>query len=66
MFWKQLSFIAQEEALKELYGFAIQAYIEAWFTALEAIEAPSRDLVLLNPFFNFPTNQFLIPHSKNF
>ena len=48
MFRKQFSLIAQEEkALTELCVFATQVYIQAWFTALEAIKALRRDLVLL-------------------
>ena len=38
MLRKQFSLIAQEEkALTELCVFAIQVYIEAWFTAPEAM-----------------------------
>jgi len=48
IFQNQFSLIAQEEeALKQLYNFAIEVYVEAWFTAPDAIEAPRRDLALV-------------------
>ena len=48
MFWKQFSFIVQEEEpFNELYVFVIQVDIEAWFTAPKVIEALHQDLVLL-------------------
>ena len=61
MFGKQFSLIAQEEeALKELRVFAILVYIDAWFTASEAIEAPRWDLALLK--IPFSTKQLSLPH----
>ena len=67
---KQFNLIAQEEAaLKELYVFATQVYIETWFTAPKAIQAPCRDLNLLKSLlqlFNkavfFATSQKMIKH----
>jgi len=48
IFRKQFSFIAQEEeALKQLCIFAIEVYVEAWFTAPDAIEVLHQDLALV-------------------
>jgi len=48
MFRKQFGFITQEEeALKQLWIFAIEVYVETWLTAPDAIEKLHRDLALV-------------------
>jgi hypothetical protein len=55
MFRKQFRLTAKEEkALKELCIFGILVYIEAWFTAPNALEAPRRDLTLIKSLLQLP------------
>lgn len=55
MFRKQFKLTAEEEkGLKELCIFGILVYIEAWFTAPVAQEAPRRDLLLTKSLLQLP------------
>jgi len=58
IFRKQFSLIAQEEeALKQLCIFAIEVFVEAWFTASDATEAFPRDLALVKSLLQFSNEE---------
>ena len=68
MFGKQLSLTSHHSRGRNykrtvFFCFFLQ-YVQVYIEAPHEIEARCRNLALPKPFFNFPTKQFPMPHSK--